>query len=181
VEGLSRSSSIDPYQQVFGEIAYDEGDAMNPAPSILLLLAFFVIPYPAFASSTLKFGTDDTINKIQDLPGTNYTLCYHYHINYFIAGVYLANDGYVLTEKPDNKKQTFFTDASTKYLPLTKEKINELQQTGLLPRPLPPYSIPTFEYFDGFSLWWILLFTIVVLFVRSRIRLLWNRYTAPDP
>src|SRR5260370_36185671 len=154
---------------------------MNPASSIILLLAFFVIPHPTLASSTLQFGTDDTIDKIQDLTGTNYTLCYHYHINYFIAGVYLANDGYVLTEKPDNKKQTLFTDTSTKYLPLTKEKTNELQQAGLLPKPLPPYSIPTGAYFEGFLLWWILLFTIAVLFVSSRILLLWNPYTAPNP
>ena len=105
---------------------------MNSVRSFLLLLVFLVMPSTVMAGTTLQFGTDDTIKEIQDLPGTNYELCYH--IYYFIAGIYLANDGYVLTEKPDPTKQKFLTDsAANRYLPLSKEKTKELQQAGLLP------------------------------------------------
>lgn len=155
---------------------------MNPARSILLLLAFLVVPPTVFARTTLRFGTDDTIKEIQELPGTNYKLCYHYHIYYFIAGLYLANDGYVLTENPDPTKQRFLTDpAANKYTPLTKEKTNELQQAGLLPNPLPKYSIPTSAYVEGFSMWGISLLTFVSLSLKSWINRFLNWYSAPDP
>ena len=155
---------------------------MNPARSILLLLAFLVVPPTVFARTTLRFGTDDTIKEIQELPGTNYKLCYHYHIYYFIAGLYLANDGYVLTENPDPSKQRFLTDpAANKYIPLTKEKTNELQQAGLLPNPLPKYSIPTSAYVEGFSMWGISLLTFVSLSLKSWINRFLNWYSAPDP
>ena len=155
---------------------------MKTAQLVLLLLTFLVIPSPVLASGTLSFGTDDTIKEIQELPGTNYKLCYHYHINYFIAGLYLVNDGYVLTEKPDPNKLRFFTDTTAnRYVPLSKEKTNELQNAGLLPNPLPKYSIPTSAYIEGFSLWWILLLTIAILFLKYQVQRLWNRYTAPDP
>jgi len=155
---------------------------MNPARSILLLSAFLVVPPTVFARTTLRFGTDDTIKEIQELPGTNYKLCYHYHIYYFIAGLYLANDGYVLTENPDPSKQRFLTDpAANKYIPLTKEKTNELQQAGLLPNPLPKYSIPTSAYVEGFSMWGISLLTFVSLSLKSWINRFLNWYSAPDP
>jgi len=135
-----------------------------------------------FARTTLRFGTDDTIKEIQELPGTNYKLCYLYHIYYFIAGLYLANDGYVLTENPDPTKQRFLTDpAANKYIPLTKEKTNELQQAGLLPNPLPKYSIPTSAYVEGFSMWGISLLTFVSLSLKSWINRFLNWYSAPDP
>ena len=106
----------------------------------------------------------------------------HYHIKYFIAGLYLSNYGYVPNEKPDPKKLTFFTDTTaSKYLPLTKEKTNELQQAGLLPNPLPKYAIPASAYLDGFSLWLILLLAIAIALLKFGVRRLWDRYTAPDP
>jgi hypothetical protein len=140
------------------------------------------MPSTVMAGSTLEFGTDDTIKEIQDLPGTNYELCYHYHIYYFIAGIYLANDGYVLTEKPDPTKQKLLTDsAANRYLPLSKEKTKELQQAGLLPNPLPKYSIPTSAYVEGYLFWPIMLITIVLLSLKSWIRRFLNWYSAPDP
>jgi len=155
---------------------------MNSVRSFLLLLVFLVMPSTVMAGSTLEFGTDDTIKEIQDLPGTNYELCYHYHIYYFIAGIYLANDGYVLTEKPDPTKQKLLTDsAANRYLPLSKEKTKELQQAGLLPNPLPKYSIPTSAYVEGYLFWPIMLITIVLLSLKSWIRRFLNWYSAPDP
>ena len=153
-----------------------------PAPFILLILAFLMMPPAVLAGTTLEFGTDDTIKEIQELPGTNYKLCYHYHIYYFMAGIYLANDGYVLTEEPDPATQKFLTEpAANRYIPLTKEKTNELQQAGLLPYPLPKYSIPTSAYVEGFLMWGILLISFVSLSLKSWIRRLLNWYSAPDP
>ena len=155
---------------------------MNTARSILLLLAFLVVPPTVVARASFQFGTDDTITKIQELPGTNYELCYHYHIYYFIAGLYLVNDGYVLTEKPDPTKQKVLTDpVENRYLPLSKEKTTELQKAGLLPNPLPKYSIPTSAYVEGFLLWPILLISIVFASLKSWINRFLNWYSAPDP
>ena len=148
---------------------------------VLLLLALMLVsPKQALARGSLEFGTQDTITEIQPLAGTDYVLCYKYHINYFIAGLYLSDDGYVLREKPKNDKHYMFTTPD-KYLPLTANKISELQQSGLLPNPLPKYSIPKSAYVDGYALWGILLATVVLLLLRYLVLGIWDRYTAPDP
>ena len=98
----------------------------------------------------LPFGASEKIDEMQDLKGTDYKLCHKYTFHLFLAGIYLTDDGYVLQKKGD----------SFRYIPLDKEKTDELQKSGLLPTPLPNYSIPIGAYLVGYSLWPIILVII---------------------
>lgn len=107
------------------------------------------------------FGTQDRIKCIQPikeehpavvrpaiwtaqtLNDPKYSLCHKYSIFFLVAGVYLQDDGYVLAEGDD----------AFKYVPLDNAKIKEFQEKGLLPDPLPGYTIPVSQYLIGYSLW----------------------------
>lgn len=78
-------------------------------------------------------------------------LCYKYSIQYFILGVAIHDDGYVLAKGDD----------SYEYFPLDETKLRDLQADGTLPNPLPGYSLTWMQYAAGYSLW--LLIAIVVL------------------
>ena len=64
-----------------------------------------------------------------------------------------SDDGYVLGLQGD----------ATGYYPMpTGKDLSDLQAEGVLPEPLPPYSISTVDYALGYSLWIFL--GLVVLF-----------------
>jgi hypothetical protein len=128
------------------------------------------------------FGTEDTIREIQPIPGTNFFLCHKHHSYYFLGGLYLSDDGYVLREKATHRKPYFYDPSKAeRYVPLTSEKIAELQQAGILPNPLPGYSIPVGDYIAGYSLWLFLMLVVALGFVRVLLGRLWDWYTAPKP
>ncbi len=113
---------------------------------------------------TLLFGTDETLNCIQhvDVKGPkDEPLCLGYKFTkvFFGAGVYLKDDGYVLRIENDAKH----------YFPLQPERIEKLQTASLLPRPLPAYAIPWYEYAFGYSLWIVIVVTAALMWV-GRIR-----------
>ena len=85
--------------------------------------------------------------KLDPLTGTPYIppdqLCYKYSIKYFILGVSIHDDGYVLSNGDD-----YYT-----YVPLDQSKIQDLQKDGTLPNPLPTYSLTWMQYAAGYSLW----------------------------
>ena len=89
------------------------------------------------------FGAKEEVDKIQDIEGTNYKLSHKYTLYFFIAGVYLSDDGYILQDKT----------AFDTYYPHSDEAIRDFQTKGLLPSSLPKYSIPLIEYLFGYSLW----------------------------
>ena len=122
-------------------------------------LLVLVLPFQLF----LPFGTSEKIKEIQDLKGTEYKLCHKYTFHLFLAGVYLTDDGYVLQKKGN----------AVLYVPLDKEKTDELQKSGLLPSPLPGYSIPITAYLFGYSLWLIVLVVIIGSLLWSWF---WRRY-----
>lgn len=109
----------------------------------------FLMPFFVF-QLFLPFGASEKINEMQELKGTDYKLCHKYTFHFFLAGIYLTDDGYVLQKKGD----------SFHYVPLDKVKTDELQKSGLLPNPLPHYSIPVGAYIAGYSLWLIILVVI---------------------
>ena len=97
--------------------------------------------------------TDSIYVPVKQTP--KYSLCYKYSMTFFFAGVFLHDDGYVLAERDD----------AYQYVPLPQEKIAELQGKGIIPNPLPAYSIPLSQYIAGYSLWLILIIsTAAVLF-----------------
>jgi hypothetical protein len=114
------------------------------------------------------FGIEEDISCIQDVPlrgpdGEELCLAYKTTIKYIIAGVYLRDDGHVLK-----------IQGSDAYYPVpTGSELPALQQAGLLPQPLPSYSIPTMKYVDGYFLWIALAFAVAVVSIgqlRSRPR-----------
>ena len=145
---------------------------MKYCQSVFVLILFLlVLPDHAFASvRTLAFagglfGASEKIEKLQDLEGTEYILSHKYTSHFFFAGMYLSDDGYVLQKKGDSTNNRPFDGMKrvhdlTTYYPLNPEKILEMQQSGVLPTPMPKYSIPILEYVFGYSLWLVLAFAI---------------------
>jgi hypothetical protein len=110
----------------------------------------------------LIFGTEEKLECIQPLSlkgheGEPLCLAYKTTTTFFGAGVRFRDDGYVL------KVQS--RDA---YYPLPEEpRLSELQGLGLLPRPLPSYSIPAIEYAFGYSLWIVIAAVIALERVKA--------------
>jgi hypothetical protein len=100
----------------------------------------------------VMFGTEEHLTCIQDVPlkgpdGEALCLAYKSSLHFFVAGIYLSDDGYVLRVVGQNA-----------YLELpTGDELQALQAQQSLPDPLPPYSIPLADYAFGYSLWLILL------------------------
>ncbi|HEY0882002.1 MAG TPA: hypothetical protein VGD87_10755, partial [Archangium sp.] len=100
----------------------------------------------------LMFGWDDKITCIEPVGTTGpdgEELCLAFKTSKLFvgAGVYLRDDGYVLGVTGDKHS----------YFPWPEEKVvKEWQEEGVLPTPLPGYSIPAIEYAFGYSLWIII-------------------------
>lgn len=99
-----------------------------------------------------KFGTDETIVKIQDvtLKGADdekLFLGYMTRTRWFLAGLYVEDAGYVLGVEGPGKR--YFN------MP-TGEQLTGFQRNGFLPNPLPGYSLSVWDYIFGYSLWWAL-------------------------
>ena len=114
--------------------------------SLALFAALTVLGSSGTAWGRLAFGTDEAIREIEPAKDPDYTLCYKISTYFFGAGCYVTDDGYVLRETGDKKS----------YIPLDAAKIEELQKEGILPNPLPAYSLSTFDYLFGYSNWIIL-------------------------
>jgi hypothetical protein len=105
----------------------------------------------------LMFGYDDTISCIVDVPVKgphDEALCLaSRHTKLFIgAGVYLKDHGYALKVKSLNA-----------YIEMPEgEELARFQESGMLPKPLPPYSIGAFHYLIGYSLWIVIAGVIAV-------------------
>jgi hypothetical protein len=123
----------------------------------------FLLPVRG-ADAAVRFGADETIHFIEDvkLKGANQEalyLGYRTKIQFFLAGLYLTDEGYVLGVKGDSKRY---------YDMPTGEKLAQFQKSGLLPDPLPPYSLSFWDYLFGYSLWWVIAFTIIWMVMSDR-------------
>lgn len=110
---------------------------------------------------TFRFGTHEELTCITDVPlkgpgGDALCLAYKTSTHYFLAGVYVSDDGYVLKSKVRN-------DA---YFPLDAGKIQTHQATGEFPTPMPGYSLSFGTYFLGYSLWIALAVVLIIELVR---------------
>jgi hypothetical protein len=109
----------------------------------------------------MMFGTKERIAELQDVDlqgpeGEPLVLGYKTTSRYFIGGLYVRDDGYVLSPAAD----------TTRYLPLpTGDELRDFQRRGLLPDPLPPYALGAFAYFDGYSLWLIVAITLFAVVI----------------
>ena len=117
--------------------------------AFFILVGFF-ISIPAYAD--MFFGEKDFIYKIQDIGIKNKDaeplyLGHRVTIKFFIAGIYLEDNGYVLSSKTNNEK---------KYLQLDDKLIHNLQAEGVLQTPVPKYKVSGMDYLLGYSLWVII-------------------------
>ena len=113
-------------------------------------------------------GDRPVIVRLDSLNRSKYNLCYKYSMKLFIAGVSLHDDGYVLAGKDD----------ASAYIPLDSARITELQEKGVLPNPLPAYTIPLSQYLAGYSLWLLIAAIIAGLVSWLGIRSLWDMFKA---
>jgi hypothetical protein len=110
----------------------------------LLLLAISGSP----AQASYQFGAEDRIKKIVDLTargplGESLYLGYKLKVYSVFAPIYMTDDGYVIG----------FADDTTRYIPLTAEKIAALQRQRQLPTPLPLYALTWGDWLYGYLLW----------------------------
>ena len=113
--------------------------------SIIMILIGLIGLSASSARADMLFGPDESIHRITEveIDGKAYYLAFKTTIYFFVAGVYLSDDGYVLQE---NDKADWF-------IPLGRDEIRDLQAAGYLPDPLPRYAVPIWEYLFGYSLW----------------------------
>jgi hypothetical protein len=146
-------------------------------PYLLSLLTLVTLLYgpPEYAQAGgFRFGWDDSVRKIQDIHGTDFVLCHRVGTYFFIAGVYVTDCGYVLQDK----------NVRDKYAPLDPEQVREWQRKGMLPTPLPAYSLTFMDYLFGYSLWIFVLIVVSLtaleeVWRRKRGRG-WKRSSSPD-
>jgi len=122
-----------------------------------LILTTVCLVGSADAQARVMFGKDETIHFLQDVKVTgpnneSLYLGYMSAIQFFVAGIYVQDEGYVLGVKGDSKKFFHMPDG---------DQLKSFQQRGLLPDPLPPYSLSFFDYAFGYSLWIVI--AVVVL------------------
>ncbi|HTJ40722.1 MAG TPA: hypothetical protein VL463_01460 [Kofleriaceae bacterium] len=108
------------------------------------------------------FGKHVESTCIQDLPdpGPNgEALCLAYRVESYglVFPGYTRDGGYAIQIKGSRASR-----------PIDDAWIAKLQQRGVLPDPLPSYSIPASTYAWGFSLWPVIALVLLVTWVRRR-------------
>lgn len=130
-------------------------------------LALCIVALTALASqpahAQLILGNKQQVHPITDVSlkspkGEELYLGHLTATGYFLLGVYVDDKGYVLGIK----------GTEDLYYPMPEKPLMlAAQKTGLLPDPLPDYSIPPLEYIKGYSMW-MLLAVFFVLSVMSK-------------
>jgi hypothetical protein len=139
----------------FGVQGVNESAARQPAKNavtprrLFAALALVLALSPASANALTLFGTVENIDPIQDVnltspDGEALFLGYKTTTSYFLGGLSMSNDGYVLVLRSNHDR----------FLDLPEgEALKSFQAKGLLPDPLPPYSPGVIDYLRGYSLW----------------------------
>jgi len=116
------------------------------------------------AEAKVLFGTKATVHRIADVSlkgpkGEDLYLARLSTMRFFLLGVYLEDNGYVLGIKGTH--DTYYD------LP-SKPVLLAAQKTGLLPDPLPEYSFSLWEYLLGYSMWLFIAFLFVSSVISKR-------------
>ena len=115
---------------------------------VFLMLLVGILLGSSGPASAAMFGKQDEIHKLMDVnitgqQGEPLYLGYKTSTLYIVAGVYITDDGYVFGVR----------DKSDQFISTTPEEIAKFQSQGLLPNPLPKYSIGIVDLLLGYSLW----------------------------
>jgi hypothetical protein len=120
-------------------------------PFYLLALLLLLFTWDAEAARGMV-GTSENIHHLQDVSltgpkGEKLFLGYKTSTTFFIAGVWMSVDGYVLGVQGDSKH----------YFSLPQgETLQRFQKSGALPDPLPKFEPSILDYLFGYSLWLII-------------------------
>lgn len=130
------------------------------------ILALCLLAFAGEAKAWTPFGTTENIVPIEDVglttPGGDALYLAHKTSTiYFILGVFVSDDGYVLGLRSNPKH---YVDMPP------PDMLANFQKQGQLPNPLPSYRLGISDYLVGFSLW-IVLVPIVVAYAAARIAL----------
>jgi len=133
--------------------------------NILLLSIGLLLSGNAIAGK-MMFGDDDTLHKLQDVNfkgpnGEELYLAYRTTIKFFILGVNLTEQAYVLVVKNSEEEG---------YYSLNDMQIEEFQNNGSLPKPLPKYELNGFDYAFGYSLWIFIVFSVGYTLIKHQLK-----------
>ncbi len=136
---------------------------------IAIVLSLMLLTPSVASAGMLRFGKSEQIERLAPvaLPGPAGESLYLGHkvtTQWFLAGIYLKDDGYVLGVEGQSKT----------YYALKADKMALAQKAGLLPNPLPAYSIHPLQYLFGYSLWLL----IVVVIAWTMVETAWKRSRA---
>jgi hypothetical protein len=128
--------------------------------STIFLLFGLLLSDSAFAQPG-RIGYDDCLHKLQDLElkdpeGEELFLGYRTTITWFVFGIYLKDQGYILAVKGNRTEGACVGNEEGQYYDLNEDDITRLQSEGSLPIPLPNYEIDVLFYALGYSLWLII-------------------------
>ena len=116
------------------------------------VLVLLLMVFAGQARAWTPFGTVEHITPIEDVglktPGGDpLYLGYKTSTVYFLGGVYVSDDGYVLGLRSEPKHYVDMPPAAM---------LADFQKQGALPDPLPPYHLDVSDYLWGYSLWIVL-------------------------
>jgi len=128
----------------------------------ILILLFGLFFSGEAAAGRMRFGDHSTLHKIQDVEftgpkGEKLYLAYKTTTKFFMLGVNLTEQGYVLAVKDSDEQG---------YYPLKDSQIKEFQNEGSLPNPLPNYKLTIFDYALGYSLWIVIFLLIIFPYIK---------------
>ena len=120
--------------------------------AIGFIVGLVLVAFAGEAWAWTPFGTVEHTTRLQDVTlttqdGEALYLGYKTSTLYFILGVYVSDDGYVLGVR---SKPGHIGDMPP------PDVLADLQKKGLLPDPLPPYRLGLVDYLKGFSLWLVI-------------------------
>ena len=114
------------------------------APALMLAsaLAFAGVPV------SISMGNADQLQELIPVPlknaeGESLLLGYRTTRVVFGLGLYIKNQGYVLI--PAGRSRAYYS--------LEANDIEAMQHSGVLPKDLPPHTLPLQDYLVGYSLW----------------------------
>ena len=133
----------------------------------LFILAMFILMAVSSqdAHATLRFGTSDKVQHLQDLSekgpkGEAVSLGYVTTTHSFMLPYKMSGD-YVLVVR--GSARDIRGGTSDVFHRLPKEKIEQMQRAGALPNPLPPYRHTIFDYLGATILWWCIPATLALV------------------
>ncbi len=114
-----------------------------------LLFVVLLLAFAGEARAWTPFGTVEHISRLEDVAlrtpaGDALYIGHKTSTAYFLLGVFVNDDGYVLGLRSEPKH---YVDMPPPAM------LAEFQKEGTLPDPLPPYHLGLSDYLWGYSLW----------------------------